>query len=76
MISEKAREKSLAALTERLQGFIDDGYWIVFCAADKCSFFMKLCHHNGNRISLSLNLKNGELSQFTNNKQVFTGKVC
>lgn len=76
MISENAREKSLAALSERLQGFIDDGYWIVFYAAGKFSFFVKLCHHNGKRISLSLNLKNGELSQFTNNKQVFSGKVC
>lgn len=76
MISEKAREKSLAALTERLQGFIDDGYWIIFYAADKCSYFVKLCHHNGNRVSLSLNLTNGDLSQFTNNKQVFSGKVC
>ena len=75
MISENAREKSLAALTERLQGFIDDGYWIIFYAADKYSYFVKLCHHNGRRISLSLNLKNGELSQFTNNKQVFSGKV-
>lgn len=72
----KNASTSLAAFTQRVQGLLNDGYWVTFRVEEKDFIFCKLTHRNGNRISVQLNRRNGELSQITNNKQVFTSSVC
>lgn len=68
--------KGLAALNERVQGFLIDGYHILINYKDKNLCLVKLRHHNGNRIILKLDFHNGELSQHTNNIKNFNQKVC
>lgn len=70
------KQKGLAALNERLQGFLQDGFHVIVSYKDEQLCLVKLRHHNGNRISLKLDIPNGELSQFTNNIKVFNQKMC
>lgn len=67
--------KGLAALNERLQGFLQDGYHVVVNFKDDTLCLIKLRHHNGNKITLKLNIPSGELSQLTNHVKVFSQKV-
>ena len=76
MCSSDDRIKCLAALTERVQGFLDDGYHIIinYKSDDLC--LVKLRHHNGNRIQLTLRLNDRILEQTTNHVKNYTHKVC
>lgn len=68
--------KGLAALNERVQGFLQDGYHILINFKDDRLCLVKLRHHNGNRIILKLDYQSGELSQLTNNVKCYHQKVC
>lgn len=70
------KQKGLAALNERLQGFLEDGYHIIINYKDDGLCLVKLRHHNGNRIIIKLDRQSGILSQLTNNIEVFNQKVC
>lgn len=76
MCSSDDKLKCLAALAERVQGFLDDGYHIIvnYKSDDLC--LVKLRHHNGNRIQLTLRINDGTLEQTTNNIKNYTRKVC
>lgn len=67
--------KGLAALQERVQGFLGDGYHILIDYKDDAVCLVKLRHHNGNRIVVKIDYRNGELSQYTNNVRNYTHKV-
>lgn len=67
--------KGLAAFDERLQGLLKDGYHIMISYKDDVLCFVKLRHHNGNRITLKLDIPSGELSQLTNHIKVFHQKM-
>lgn len=68
--------KGLAALNERVQGFIQDGYHVLINYKDDVVCLVKLRHHNGNRIVVKLDHRSGELSQYTNNIRNYSHKVC
>lgn len=70
------KQKGLAALNERVQGFLNDGYHIIINYKDDVLCLVKLRHHNGNRITLKLDMVSGELSQLTNNIRNYHQKVC
>lgn len=70
------KQKGLAALSERVQGFLQDGYHILINFKDERICLVKLRHHNGNRILLKIDFESGELSQFTNNVRCYHQKVC
>lgn len=69
------KQKGLAALNERLQGFLQDGYHVIISYKDETLCLVKLRHHNGNRITIKLDIPSGELSQLTNHIKVFHQKV-
>lgn len=69
-------QKGLAALNERVQGFLQDGYHILINYKDNNLCLVKLRHHNGNRIIVKYDFRNGELSQLTNNIKCYSQKVC
>ena len=62
--------ESLAALNLRVQGFLQDGYWIVlnYKANDLC--VVRLRHHNGNIITLKLSADDGVIRQSGGRKTV------
>lgn len=68
--------KALAALNERVQGFLNDGYHVIIDYNDDTLRFVKLRHHNGNRIVVKLDITNGILSQYTNHIRNYEEKVC
>lgn len=68
--------KGLVALSERVQGFLDDGYEVLFASNFNDMVCTKLRHHNGNIIFLKLDCENGTLSQCTNGKERHSEKVC
>lgn len=54
---------SLAAFQKRVQGFVEDGYRLMFTAELPTSKCCKMVHRNGNRVLLTLDLKTYEISQ-------------
>jgi len=76
MITERQQSISLAAFYLRVQGFVKDGYWKSFEVIDKSFCFVKLVHKNGNRVSLKLDLQNGNISQLTNGKETSCHSMC
>lgn len=70
------KQKGLAALSERVQGFLSDGYHVLINYKDDHTCLVKLRHHNGNRILLKLDFESGYLSQLTNNIRNYHQKVC
>lgn len=67
---------SLGAFRNRVQGLLNSGYKYMFRVEEPGMFFYKLVHRNGNRISLTFYTTSGILSQYTNGKQTFYGKMC
>lgn len=76
MVQFDSKMKCLVALSERIQGFIDDGYQTIFDYHDNNLTYWKLRHRNGNIISIKLDLVDGIITQCTNGKQTHTEKVC
>lgn len=76
MIQFDSKMKCLVALSERVQGFLDDGYQTIFDYHDNNLTYWKLRHRNGNIISIKLDLVDGILTQCTNGNQTHTEKVC
>lgn len=70
MITFDFRLKCLVTLSERVQGFLDDGYIVVFNANLGDIVCYKLRHCNGNIIWLKLDIENGTLCQTTNGVEV------
>lgn len=70
------KQKGLAALNERVQGFLQDGYNILINYKDDRICLVKLKHHNGNSIVVKIDLESGILSQLTNNVRNYHQKVC
>lgn len=54
---------SLAAFQKRVQGFVKDGYHLLFTADLPTTKCCKMVHRNGNRVLLTLDLKTYEISQ-------------
>lgn len=76
MITFDLKVKRLAALSERVQGFLDDGYQTMFDYHYKDMVCYKLRHKNGNVIFLKLDILNGKLTQTTNGHVTHTEEVC
>lgn len=76
MLQFDSKMKCLVALSERVQGFLDDGYQTMFDYHYNDTVCYKLRHRNGNIIFLKLNLVDGILTQCTNGHQTHTEKVC
>lgn len=76
MIQFDSKMKCLVALSERVQGFLDDGYQTMFDYHNNDMVYWKLRHRNGNIISIKLDLIDGIITQYTNGKQAHTEKVC
>lgn len=76
MVNFDSKMKCLVALSERIQGFLDDGYQTIFDYHDDNLTYWKLRHRNGNIISIKLNFVDGIITQCTNGKQTHTEKVC
>lgn len=76
MVSFDSKMKCLVALSERIQGFLDDGYQTMFDYHDNNMVYWKLRHRNGKIIVIKLDLADGILTQCTNGNQVHTEKVC
>ena len=76
MISFDLKIKRLAALSERVQGFLDDGYETMFDYHYKDMVCYKLRHKNGNVIFLKLNILDGKLTQTTNGHLTHIEEVC
>ena len=68
-------EKALQAFLNRLQGFITDGYEILFQCDMPGSFFVCLRNVHGNKISLYYDKKENEAHQVVNNNDEIFGKV-
>lgn len=68
--------KGLVRLAERTQGFLEDGYFIMFQTKSKTDCYVKLRHPNGNIVSLSYNAIDGNLTQRTNGRETHQEKVC
>lgn len=68
--------KGLVILAERTQGFLEDGYSIVFEHKDKSLCLIKLVHTNGNRITLKYNVLDGRITQCTNGRETHSEEVC
>lgn len=68
MSCRKLSLKSLATLNLRVQGFLQDGYWIAFNykADDLCVVLLR--HHNGNIITLKLSADDGVVRQSSGSK--------
>lgn len=71
-MSQELQLKALAAFNERVQGFLNDGFFVMFTYHDETLIFVKLVHRNGNRVAVSLNVTNGRIKQDTNGKTVYT----
>lgn len=69
MSSFDKQMKARQILADRVAGFLQDGYHILFDYKDSSLVFVKLTHNNGNRITLKLHLDDGTLSQSTNHVQ-------
>lgn len=54
---------------------LKDGYKVMFSHVVDKLYFSRFMHRNGNRVTLSLNLDNGQLSQTKNGKVQFTTQV-
>ena len=76
MITFDQKVKRLAVLSERVQGFLDDGYETMFDYHYKDMVCYKLRHRNGNVIFLKLDILNGKLTQCTNGQLTHTETVC
>ena len=76
MISFDLKIKRLAVLSERVQGFLDDGYTTMFDYHYKDMVCYKLRHKNGNVIFLKMNIVDGTLTQCTNGIQTHSETVC
>ena len=76
MVQFDSKMKCLVALSERVQGFLDDGYQTIFDYHDNNLTYWKLRHRNGNIVSIKLDLVDGIITQCTNGKQTHTEKVC
>lgn len=76
MVNFDSKMKCLVALSERIQGFLDDGYQTMFDCHDNDMVYWKLRHRNGNIISIKLDLVDGIITQCTNGKQTHTEEVC
>lgn len=76
MCSGNSHLKGLVLLAERTQGFLEDGYTILFEHKDKTLCLVKLVHPNGNRITLKYNSLDGKITQCTNGRETHSEKVC
>lgn len=70
-----AQLKALVALNDRVQGLLEDGFHVLVNYKDQNLCLVKLIHHNGKRITVKLDRKSGELSQYSNNVLVFFAKM-
>lgn len=73
---DKNQFKTLAAYNDRLQGFLQDGYHIIVTYNDDTLVMAKLRHHNGNRITLKLYVRQGRIVQYTNNVTILDQTLC
>ena len=69
-------QKLLAALKERCQSLVKDGYTIIYSANGIGWVYYKLRHTNGNYVSLHAMLEYNRLVQRTNGLIVHDEKVC
>lgn len=76
MCLDNSHLKGLVLLAERTQGFLEDGYRILFEHKDKSLCLVKLVHPNGNRITLKYNSIDGRITQWTNGRETHSEKVC
>lgn len=76
MVQFDYKMKCLVALSERIQGFLDDGYQTMFDYHDNNMVYWKLRHRNGKIIVIKLDLADGILTQCTNGIQIHSEKVC
>lgn len=70
------RQKLLAALNERCQSLIKDGYTILYSANGIGWVYIKLRHSNGKYVSLNAMYECNRLVQRTNGIIVHDEKVC
>lgn len=70
-----SQEKALQAFISRLQGFITDGYKVLFQYDGLSSFFVCLRNIHGRKISLYYDKKKNEAHQVENGKNEIFGKV-
>lgn len=70
-----SQEKALQAFISRLQGFVTDGYKILFQHDMPASFFVCLRNIHGRKISLFYDKKKNEAHQVVNGKNEIFGKV-
>lgn len=68
-------QKGLALFSQRVQDLLDDGYHVVVKYEDNLLCLVKLRHHNGNKITLKFNVREGIISQLTNHIQNYSNKV-
>lgn len=74
-MTDNRKLKCLAAFIERQQGLLQDGYHVLVNYTSDTLCMTKLRHHNGNRITLKLDMMDGILSQRTNNIENYRQKV-
>lgn len=55
---------------------LHDGYQVMFAHIIDKLYLSRFVHRNGNRVTLILNLDNGQLSQTKNGKECYSAKVC
>lgn len=68
MIGRVLSPESLAALNLRVQGFLQDGYWIVLSYKSNDLCVVRLRHRNGNIITLKLSVDDGIVRQSSGRK--------
>ncbi len=68
-------QKGLALFSQRVQDLLADGYHVVVKYEHDDLYLIKLRHHNGNKITLKFNVKQGIISQLTNYIQNYRYKV-
>ena len=70
------KQKLLAALQERCQSLIHDGYSIIYTTDNKGWHYVKLRHSNGNYVSVIAYSNDCSIVQRTNGHVVHYEKVC
>lgn len=70
------KQRLLAALKERCQSLMKDGYTIIYTTDNKGWYYIKLRHSNGNYVSVIAYYDDYSLIQRTNGHVVHYEKVC
>lgn len=74
-MTEQQKLEAVGAFYRRIHDLQEDGYYTLFAYSDAGLYFYKLVHGNGNRVSVRLSLKDGELSQSKNGKVCYSAKM-